>query len=317
MDGDRFVTAPISHAHPIDPRDLQTWRDEGVVVIERFLPTASLERARRHLQGLYQDDRAALHGPEHLSPQERTAANDPFRGIKTFPYAGDIALNLVAMDPALVATAKSLLNTDQVVMHQNLTHIKYAGLANYDQRLHLDYRLHTLLAPSTQPAFRTVIFTIFLTDVGPHDGPFAYVPRHYTADRDLSEDVLSAEDSARLALLERHVTVPAGSLLMYCAEDLFHRGTDLKGAGSCRWSITSSFHAAAHPFIGGLRWSVAGVSKAWQWFIPHASQEQLSAVGIPAPGHPYWTEQTIAAAQKLYPNWNLNDWWVGLARVAR
>jgi hypothetical protein len=47
--------------------------------------------------------------------------------------------------------------------------------------------------------------------------------------------------------------------------------------------------------------------------LPAANVEQLAALGIPRPGHPYWTQRTIRRVQLRYPGWNLDPWRAALA----
>lgn len=298
-----------SSPRQITATDLDRWLADGVTVIEGFLSSQATRQVREHIRLLYQDEPECLHGPATREDGHgMDFHDDQFRGLKSFPYPGGTALNLVGLDPRILDAARSALQTDDILMHQNLTHVKHSGLANYEQPLHLDYPLHTLLMPSRQPRFRTVIFTLFLTDVGPQDGPFAYIPKPHTTHLDPTRSVLDEAGTRDLLAFERKVTVPAGTLLMYGPDDVYHRGTNITGPDAFRWSVTSSFYAAECQFMGGLRWFSEGLNKAWPSFISHATPEQLKVIGIPLPGHPYWTESTIRGVQHRYPDWDPRPW---------
>ena len=49
---------------------------------------------------------------------------------------------------------------------------------------------------------------------------------------------------------------------------------------------------------------------AWYRFVPPASVRQLTPLGFPAPGDPYWTEETLAGVAARYPQ-------LDMATVAR
>lgn len=299
----------MTSATVITAAHIEQWRSEGVTVVPGFVSEDDLTAARNQIARLYEDDPdigAATEAPAPAS--EPTFSPDQFRGIKLFPYDQGPLLNLLGLDHRLLDGARRALGVDQLLMHQNLVQIKRTGLANYEQIPHLDYPLHTILSPGEDPEFHTVIFTIFLTDVTAESGPFCYIPKAHTRQLDTAVTVLDHDMAAGLRGVERRVVCPAGTVLMYSADDIYHRGTNLTATDAERWSITSSFHAARNHFLGGLRWPADGLNKAWQFFVPHADPEQLAAVGVPRPGSAYWSKVTIERARSRYPTWDLTPW---------
>jgi ectoine hydroxylase-related dioxygenase (phytanoyl-CoA dioxygenase family) len=298
-----------SPGNTINDESVAGWRRDGITVVERFLTSRQLVEAKQHVQSLYKDDQQLLRAG---TASERAASigisDDQFLGLRFFPYADHHALNLVALDLRLVTAAKRALRTQHVLMYQSLVHVKKAGIANYEQPFHLDYPLHTLLAPSERPTHKTIICTVFLTDVDGDSGPFAFVPRRYTHHLDATRTVLSPEETLDLSRFECRLVVPAGTLVMYSPDDLYHRGTNLAGATAYRWSVTSSFRAATCHFMGGLTWPTQGLDESWPWVFGYATSEQLAALGVPLPGDPYWTPKTIRAVQFRYPQWNPEEW---------
>jgi len=53
---------------------------------------------------------------------------------------------------------------------------------------------------------------------------------------------------------------------------------------------------------------VAGESFDWHRFVGHASVRQLTVLGFPEPGHPYWTAETLAGVGARYPALDLTPW---------
>jgi len=51
----------------------------------------------------------------------------------------------------------------------------------------------------------------------------------------------------------------------------------------------------------------------WHNFVQQATARQLTALGFPAPGHPFWTEQTLAGVASRYPGLDLGPWKAALA----
>jgi hypothetical protein len=43
-------------------------------------------------------------------------------------------------------------------------------------------------------------------------------------------------------------------------------------------------------------------------FAHRATQRQLALFGFPPPGHPYWTEATLAGTAQRYPKLNMTAW---------
>ncbi len=295
---------------PVSPTHLQSLVRDSICVVEGFLSRATLEAAQQHVRLLYADSPELLYGPRGDGVAEKGIglSAKQFEGQRFLPYPSGTELNLLGLDQRLLNAASAYLQTSQVLMHQNLVHVKHAGIADYDQPLHLDYEMHTLLVPAAERRFRTVICTIFLTDVGEANGPFAYVPKEFTAHLPPQRSVLTVEETLALRHRERALCVSAGTLLMYSPDDLYHRGTNLVGQGARRWSLTSSFYAAECTFMGGLRWFATSLDKNWPLLLENATVDQLATLGVPRPGHPYWTTQTLINLQARYPSWDLSEW---------
>jgi len=55
--------------------------------------------------------------------------------------------------------------------------------------------------------------------------------------------------------------------------------------------------------IGWSAWPYSFL-KPWHLFFEHCTPEQLSCLGVPIPGDPFWTEQTIRRNKNRWPMWD-------------
>ena len=46
----------------------------------------------------------------------------------------------------------------------------------------------------------------------------------------------------------------------------------------------------------------------WYQFVYRATPRQLALFGFPPPGHPYWTDVTLAGTAQRYPGLDLTLW---------
>jgi hypothetical protein len=50
----------------------------------------------------------------------------------------------------------------------------------------------------------------------------------------------------------------------------------------------------------------------WYQFVHRAAPRQLALFGFPPPGHPYWTEDSLAGTAQRYPRLDMTPWWQAL-----
>jgi hypothetical protein len=153
-----------------------------------------------------------------------------------------------------------------------------------------------------------VNYVIYLTDVTKARGVLAYAPR--SRSQELPDPDAPHPRSARqreLLAIERLAEGPAGSLLIYDT-NVYHRGTNLTEPGAHRYTMTVSYRVGGYDMIGGNPWARDGQNPPWAKILPAADVDQLAALGIPRPGHAYWTERTIRRVQARYPDWDLGPW---------
>ena len=116
-------------------------------------------------------------------------------------------------------------------------------------------------------------------------------------------------DIGRLELYVSEVSAagPAGTVVAYRL-DTFHRGTELTRAGGARYTIHVSFRTISADWIGRHSWPSRENSPEWVAFVVGASPRQLQLFGFPAPGEPYWTQETLAGMWLRYPGFDVQPW---------
>jgi ectoine hydroxylase-related dioxygenase (phytanoyl-CoA dioxygenase family) len=298
---------------------VKQWREEGFVTIEHFFSKSEYEPVFQDFEALYGDagKGEGIGTALKASPEMTHNRALQFKNIHVLPYEASSALNLISLHPELIAFAKALLGVSDVRLYQSHTWAKYTGEADYDQELHCDYGNHTLLVPADDPALRTVDFIIYFTDVKKDDGALRYVTK---------PDVLAAlgrpavsirgdEEHAELRKRERAVEVPAGSIVAH-GIDTVHRGSNLVTPNGRRFSLTVGYKAAGSEHIGFHVWQ-ATRNRPWHLVFNHATPEQLTCLGIPKPGHPFWSKRTLELTQARWPSWDMREYFAACPEAAR
>jgi hypothetical protein len=315
--GDIAMTAAL--AHRFRPQDVEAWRREGVTVIPGFFTpeetaavVADFETAFGRAEGAGEAlDRKPDGVVGRFHPSQ-------FTGVQPVPLDCSPALNLIGVHPALMAFAKAALKTDAVHIYQCQAWAKFTGDSDYDQPFHCDFSNHTLTVPSEDAARNSVTILCYFTDVTDAHGAMHYVPRTDSAkvagpEATLSQDrEAQAQLQAGLTAYERSSAAPAGSVIPY-AIDVYHRGTNLTAPNGRRFALMSCWKKAGDESIGFHAWPFHH-TKPWARIFNHASPEQLACFGVQPPGHPFWTETTLARAQARYPDWDLSPYRAALAQ---
>lgn len=290
---------------------VEQWRVEGFTVLERFLREDEYLPVLSDFEALYAE---AGRGPgvgtaRQLGPSDDGGANQAlqFKNIHVLPYEGSSAINLISLHPELIAFAKALLETADVRLYQSHTWAKYTGEADYDQQFHCDFGNHTLTVPGDDPSDRAVAFILYLTEVTPEHGALRYVTKP-DALAALGRAVISPTAAEQRALHERErvAAVPAGSLVVH-GIDTLHRGANLTAPNGRRFSMTVGYKAAGNDQVAFHVWQDRG-NRPWQNVLGHATPEQLERLGIPKPGHRFWTKRTLEMTQARWPQWDLREY---------
>lgn len=288
---------------------VRAWREDGFVLIPGFFNGDEIAPILADFDTLYADrgKGEGIGAPVNRKKPGQFGAFDAaqFRNIDNLPYNASPAINLISLHPALIAFAKALLGAPDVHLYQSHTWAKYTGEADYDQGFHCDFGNHTLTVPGDDPASRTVDFIFYLTDVTDAHGALHYVPKP-DADAIAGTGGVTAPDAQmQLALKskERSAAGAAGTLLAH-GIDTFHRGTNLTAPNGHRFTMTVGYKAAGNDAIGFHVWQQAA-NRPWHIIFEHASPEQLACLGVPPPGHTFWTPRTLRLSQQRWPQWDM------------
>ncbi len=296
----------MSEAPRFTAAQLDEWRREGGVLLERFFTPEEMAPCRVDMDALYGDRRDA-NAPardDKAAGEIGVFSRDQFRNFDDMPFDCSPALNLLALHPALIELARAALETDRVHLYQSHSWAKFTGEADFDQSFHCDFKNHTLTVPSESTQERTINCMIYITDVDDDLGAIHYVP---VSESDAVcggvRDPFGPEEvQAPLKERERSGAGPQGSIFAY-GIDVYHRGTNLTRPGGVRYTLTASFKAAGNDMIGWSAWPVSFM-KPWHIYFEHCTPNQLSCLGIPLPGNGFWTKQTIERTARRWPMWD-------------
>ncbi|MBL0747952.1 phytanoyl-CoA dioxygenase family protein [Nocardioides baculatus] len=295
-----------------------TWLEDGYVVLPGYLPADELTAAQGELGQLFPSGDDFHDGVD--PGRNARFIGDEFDGIDGFPFAS-LALNRVPVSDALVTLATTLLGTDAVRLYSAEAWAKYQGAADYDQDLHRDYLNHTILVPSSDPAFAQVEMFVFLSDVTPDLGAPRMVRRspateslpakpNFFPRAEVAEDdggFVAGDGRPDLYEAEVPATGPAGTVVAFRPETV-HRGAAITEPRGARFTMHLNYRPAAVEWAHRHAWADRSHQDAWYAFVEQATPRQLELFGFPPPGHAYWTEETLAGVGQRYPGLDLSPW---------
>jgi len=319
----------------LSKEQIDSWRERGFALVDGLVPDPLVERVRADARELY---------PEPGSPQSETLSDFGSGGRLQFPAESD-ALNEITLHPNLLDAAARLLDVDvrELRLTQSDLWPKYGRKGrsgderdNDDQRIHVDYPNHTLLHPPRWHEPEAVEMILYLTDVEECGGATAVVPRtgeldpayrfpivdtpgvgalEWLNDRASAESYLRdrAPEVARfraeqLYSREVYTHYRVGTVLLY-RHDTWHRGTPLR-PGTMRLAQNLTFRKAASEWVSvlhpGWAWAMYRRGQPMERLVANSTIEQRCVLGFPAPGHPYWTVETVAAVLARYGPLGMN-----------
>jgi hypothetical protein len=173
--------------------------------------------------------------------------------------------------------------------------------------LHVDYGNHTLVVPRPEVGYQHLELFIYLSDVTTERAATRMVARGLTTDIPTERTYLSPADYAHLYEAEVPASGPAGSILAY-RPDVYHRGVRMTEPGAARFMLHVSFKPVATDWLGSQAWPGAAEGIAWHRFMQTTNVQQLTVLGFPEPGHPYWTGETLRGVAARYPLLDLSPW---------
>jgi hypothetical protein len=222
------------------------------------------------------------------------------------PFPGR-SLNAVLLHDRVLDLAEDLLGTE-VRIYQGVLTAKFAGQpSGYNQLLHLDYPNNSLVVPRRDLGYQQLELYIYLTDVDERNGATRMVSRRLTADIPVGRHTLNMDDYPSLYDEPGTANGPAGSVVAY-RPDVYHRSVDWTEPGRVRMMLHAAFKSPTAEWAGYQAWPFRGLSADWYQFVQRSTPRQLIALGFPAPGHPYWNQETLTGVADRYPTFDLTPW---------
>ncbi|MHB1518119.1 MAG: phytanoyl-CoA dioxygenase family protein [Acidimicrobiales bacterium] len=289
---------------------VERWNVDGWCLLEGLLPSGGVGAALGDIGGMFptaEDVASALSDPAREGSEQKGFDLRWDQAKPTFPFDG-LALNLLTVHDRLIDLAEQLLGVERVQLYQGLVSAKYSSdMADHEQLLHADYGNHTLVVPRADRGYQQLLLFVYLSDVTEQTGATRMVSRRSTSQIPVERTYLRYDEYADLYAEEVPAVGPVGSVLAY-RPDVFHRGTRLVAPGAARFLLHLAFKPVGTDWMGFHVWPVRGEDMAWHRLVPKASARQLTVLGFPEPGHPYWTAETLAGVSARYPKLDLSPW---------
>jgi hypothetical protein len=290
---------------------LEDLRDRGFLVFEGFLGADELAAAQEPLW---------LHYPR---PEEYFADPAAHIWLAESQWAGIIRgpwrswhLNRLAFHPDLLDLAERFLGSADLRLYDAELWAKYAGAVDYDQNHHRDFGNHSLVVPKRSDPATQMQSWILLSDVGEEDGPTKVVPLSVgecvpywpSTIKNAAPDFVTEYLPGR-AFAEEEVSVsgPAGTLFSF-RSDILHRASPMTAEHAARFTLLAHYDRWGPRWTGRIGWAERALEPNWSETIERATPRERSVFGFPAPGDPYWDEQTLADTQARYPGADLTPY---------
>jgi hypothetical protein len=288
----------------ITPEQRRSWIEDGWCILEEAVSGEDLAAAQSAVTKLFPrvEEMASASESGELERWRTWDAAWP-----EFPFRSR-SLNRLVVGDVMIDLAQELLGTDDVRMYLAIATAKFAGQpSEYNLLLHTDFPNHTLTVPRPEAGYHQMETFIYLSDVGPHNGATRFVSRARTRQIPVEEHTLNYEDHGDLYHDPGDASAPAGSIVVY-RPDVYHRSVDFNDPSQARFMLHVSYKPAAVEWGGYQAWPFKGFSVEWHNFVQQSTPRQLTALGFPAPSHPFWTEETLDGVARRYPELDLTAW---------
>jgi hypothetical protein len=224
-----------------------------------------------------------------------------------FPFKST-RLNKLVVHDVMIDLATELLGTEDVRLYLALASAKYPHQSSgYNQLLHTDYPNHSVVVPRGDGGYGHLETFIYLNDVSARNGATRLVSRTMTDAISVEQHTLNLADFGHLYDDPGEAAGPAGSVVAY-GPDVYHRSVDVTEPGQARFMLHVAYKPAGLDWIGYQAWPIKGFSVEWHKFVRQASVRQLTVLGFPKPGDPYWTEATLSGVAARYPGLDVTPW---------
>jgi hypothetical protein len=99
----------------------------------------------------------------------------------------------------------------------------------------------------------------------------------------------------------------AGTALVYSTE-VFHRGTSMTGTNVSRFTVLADYRAADATWTSKQAFGNHGNRPEMIEFVTNVDAATRTLLDVPAPGHRYWTDQTISDMEVRYPGIDMDPY---------
>jgi hypothetical protein len=285
-------------------REKAQWEEEGWVIIHGLVPADELRAAQGALPDLFPTAEEFAHDTD--PERNRPFRVDSHSVIPNFPFDSS-ALNRLVLHDDIIDLSQEFLGLKDIRLYQGMVSAKYGdGAPDDEQLLHVDYGNHTLVVPRSEVGYQQLELFIYLSDVSESAGT-RMVSRRLTTQVPTERTYLSPAEYEDLYAAEVAASAPAGSVLAY-RPDVYHRGVRMTVPGEARFMLHVSYKPVGTDWLGSQAWPGAAEGLAWHRFMQETNERQLTMLGFPEPGHPYWNEETLRGVAARYPLLDLAPW---------
>ncbi len=281
---------------PITDEHIDHYREHGYAIVESLLTPDEIKRTLDEIETLHPGWVDFLRDPTGARPEDWARTGTNRRQVR-FTFPGE-QLNRNTLHPELRRFASIMAGGNPIVCEQSdLSFKSFGHPSDQEQQMHCDYANHTLTYPPDLPRYWQTAYLLYYTDVDEDLAPTAVCSKQHYPERILAPAVYSPE--ARPALYENEVKGidrAGGSGPGLQRMRTFHRGTRFKRGRRAARPVQSNHTMHADPgcpWVGIVGWPEQAVYGSFRRWIEAASLDERELLGFPAPGHPYWTVETL------------------------
>lgn len=209
-------------------------------------------------------------------------------GLRLWHYPFDVpVLDNLLDSSGLLDLAIELVGTQDLLLNNCMLWVRDAAeAAKQDTRYHRDYADNALVCAD---AVRDAVgFIIYLTDIGPADGPTRYIPRDRVAADTLWPRHLEDRDTGALDGRSVPLVGPAGSVLVQTLLGL-HRASVPERPGR-RITLHAVVRRADAHWMSWSSWSRLADGERFRKALPNLSSRSRALLGWPNPEWPGWSD---------------------------
>jgi hypothetical protein len=292
----------------VSDAQVDEWRVNGSVQVSGFLSPHEVAAAHADMNQHF-PTREEL----DTDPDRRPGGLYHGMAFRSMPFAGD-ALHANTFHPGLLDAIERMLGTPDIRLTQSLLRASYATDDTTDQLLHRDFHNNSLLTPHRDlTQFGQVPVILYYSDVGIGDAPTYVAPYSAGTELPMLPTHIPAETAPDLYAAQRPVLAKAGDAFFYSMRT-FHRGSAFTDPTSYRFVHHLAYRASGFDWMDHQAWPLVMDTKHGRRCIEKLTPRQRQLLGIPAPGHDYWTDETVDYLEVRYPGADSTPYREAIAR---